>query len=387
MRFLFCLLCLGKLVARPLEVEVAAPSAILMNADSGAILFEKQPHTPFYPASITKIATALFALHKGEVQLDQLVTVSSESLKFKPVKHNGEYPSYWLESDGTKMGLQRGEEISFEALLHGLMLISGNDAANVIAEEVSGSIPSFIQEMNQYLKELGCQNTRFCNPHGLHHPDHVTTAFDIGLVTKTALSIPKFREIVSKPFYMKPKTNKQGAAPIRHTNALFKEGKFHYPKAIGVKTGFHSYAKNTFVAAAEDQGRVLVAVLLGCTKKEERYTDAIRLFETAFAEEKEDRCVFSRGHCFPREIKGSQESLQAELLEDLSISYYPSEEPPLRAFIHCAVHPLPIVKGQKVGEIHLVDASNTLLQRKNLAAKAEVKETFFFRLKKLVNIP
>jgi D-alanyl-D-alanine carboxypeptidase (penicillin-binding protein 5/6) len=382
MRFLFCLFVLGNLVAQPLEVEVAAPSAILMNADSGAILFEKHPHTPFYPASITKIATALFALHKKGADFDQLITVSAESLKLKPAKHNGEYPPYWLESDGTKMGLHRGEEISLDALLHGLMLISGNDAANVIAEEVSGSVPLFVQEMNQYLKGLGCQNTRFCNPHGLHHPDHVTTAFDICLVTKAALSIPKFREIVSKPFYMKAKTNKQGGGPIRHTNPLFKEGKFHYPKAIGVKTGFHSYAKNTFVAAAEDKGRVLIAVLLGCNKKEERYEDAIRLFETAFAEDKEERCFFSRGHFFPKAIVGSKKPLEAELLDDLSICYYPSEEPIPRAFIHWEVPSLPIRKGQRVGEIHLLDERGVCLERKILCAKEEVKGTFFFRLKK-----
>jgi len=280
------------------------------------------------------------------------------------------------------MGLQCGEHISIEALLHGLMLISGNDAANVIAEGVSGSIPSFVEEMNQYLKDLGCQNTQFSNPHGLHHFNHFTTAYDICLITQRALRIPKFREIVSKPFYMKPKTNKQGAAPIRHTNPLFKEGRFYYPKAIGVKTGFHSQAKNTFVAAAEHEGRTLISVLLGCEKRESRYEDAIRLFETAFAENKEHRCLFNRGHFYCREIMGAKENLQAELLEDLSISYYPSEESPLKAFIHWQIPSLPILKGQKVGEIHLVDETGALLQKKDLYARESVREKFFFRLKK-----
>lgn len=382
MRFLFYLFCLGSLAAQPLEVEVAAPSAILMNAESGRVLFEKQSHTPFYPASITKIATALFALNKKGEHLDELVTVSSESLKLKPLKHNGECLPYWLERDGTKMGLQYGEKISLDALLHGLMLISGNDAANVIAEEVSGSISEFVAQLNQYLRELGCQNTQFSNPHGLHHPDHFTTAYDICLVTKTALSSPKFREIVAKSSYRKPKTNKQDSELIHHTNPLFKEGRFYYPKAIGVKTGYHSQAKNTFVAAAEDQGRTLIAVLLGCSKRENRYEDAIRLFETAFAEKKEERCIFTRGYSLSRAILGAKNRLKAALSEDLSISYYPSEEPVPRAFIHWGNLSLPISKGQKVGELHLVDERGNFLQKQDLCAEEDLKGTFFFQIKK-----
>lgn len=385
MRFFYLLCLLGVLSAKPLEVEVAAPSAILMNADSGAILFEKEAHAPFYPASITKIATALLALDKKKGDLEELFTVSSESLKLKSSKQMEQIPSYWLEADGTKMGLFSGEILSLEALLHGLMLISGNDAANVIAEGLCGSIPTFIEEMNQYLKKLGCRNTQFCNPHGLHDPAHFTTAYDICLVTKTALSIPKFREIVSTPVYIKPKTNKQGSMEIRHTNPLLKEGRFHYPKAIGVKTGFHSQAKNTFVAAAEHEGRTLIGVFLGCAKREDRYEDAIRLFETAFAEKKEESLLFHQGHFFTRAILGAKMPLEAVFLEDLAISYYLAEEPSPRAFIHWDLPALPIARGQKVGEMHVVDERGALLNKKNLYAKQEVKGTILFRLKKWFN--
>jgi D-alanyl-D-alanine carboxypeptidase (penicillin-binding protein 5/6) len=370
--------------AKPLEVEIRSSAAILMNAASGAILFEKEPHTCFYPASVTKIATALFVLDKKKGDLGQRLTVSKESLKVKSSRSNENIPSYWLESDGTKMGLAAGEEISLEALLHGLMMISGNDAANVIAEGFADSIPSFMEEVNQYLKELGCRNTQFTNPHGLHHPAHFTTAYDICLMTKAALSIPTFREIVAKPSYVKPKTNKHEAALIRHTNPLLKEGPFYYPKAIGVKTGFHSHAKNTFVAAAEDQGRVLIGVFLGCEDRKDRYEDAIRLFDAAFAEQKEERCFFPAGHSFSREVVGTKEPLQAELLESVALSYYPAEEPSVRAFLHWDVPSLPIQKGRKVGEVRLIDAAGAILQRQNLCAKRELKGTFLFRLKKVV---
>jgi D-alanyl-D-alanine carboxypeptidase (penicillin-binding protein 5/6) len=237
--------------------------------------------------------------------------------------------------------------------------------------------------MNGYLKELGCQNTQFQNPHGLHHLAHVTTAYDICLVTRRALGLPKFREIVSKPFYMKPGTNKQGPAPIRHTNPLLKEGPFYYPKAIGVKTGFHSHAKNTFVAAAEHEGRTLIGVLLGCAKREDRYQDAIRLFEAAFAESKEESCFFPSGYSFFKELEGAVIPLQAILAEDLKIAYYPSEEPSPRAFIHWEVPSLPIDEGARVGEIHLIDERGALLQKKDLYAKQQVKERFLFWLKRL----
>ena len=206
-----------------LHVEVSARSAILMNAETGAILYEKDSHIPRYPASTTKIATALYGLEK-KPQLEQMVSVSADALRIKPVKDKEGVPSYWDEVDGTKMGLVRGEILSLEALFYGLMRMSGNDASNVIAEHLSSSIPAFISEMNSYVYDLGCKNTRFCNPHGLHHDDHFTTAYDMCLITQRALQIPKFRELVSRGFYEKPQTNKQPKTEIQPRNALLKGG-------------------------------------------------------------------------------------------------------------------------------------------------------------------
>src|SRR6185437_6437502 len=143
-----------------------------------------------------------------------------------------------------------GEEMPLKEYLYGMMVRSGNDAANVIAEYVSGSIPTFMQELNDYLKQIGCLNTTFCNPHGLHHPDHKTTAFDMALLTREAMKNPVFREIVSTVRHKRPKTNKRPAAVLVQTNRIIKSGtQYYYPKAIGVKTGYHSRAQNTLVAA------------------------------------------------------------------------------------------------------------------------------------------
>lgn len=261
------------------------------------------------------------------------------------------------------------------------MLVSGNDAANVIAESLSGSVPQFVEEMNQYIRGLGCLNTQFRNPHGLHHPEHFTTAYDICLITKKALQIPKFREIVSKVSYLKPKTNKQKAGELRQFNPLLKPGKHYYPKAIGVKTGYHSHAVNTLVAAAEHEGRTLIAVLLGCQNRSGRYEDAIRLFEAAFEEKQETRRFFGPEKDFARDVPEAKTPLHAALAGDLAISFYPAEEPSCKAFVQWNPLRLPIRKGQKVGEVEIRDEAGSLLKRGNLLAKEEVNGTFFFALK------
>ncbi len=378
----FCIACIA-LFSRPLEVEVSARSAILMNADTGAILYEKNPYIPMYPASTTKIATALYVLEEKNPSLEQMMTVSSEALKMKPEKFGEEVPAYWGEVGGSKMGLVKGEVLSLESLLHGLMRVSGNDAANVIAENLSGSIPEFVSEMNEYIQFLGCKNTHFCNPHGLHHEDHLSTAYDMCLIMQKALQNPKFRDIVSNQYYQKPKTNRQQAAEIEQKNPLLKPGKYYYPKVIGAKTGFHSKAKYTLVAVAEGEGRTLIAAFFGCDKRTDRYEDAIRLFDLAFAEKKETVVFFDPSHLFSYPIEGAKVPLQASLTEDLKISYFPSEEPSCRAFVHWEPISLPIYKGQKVGEIHISDSSGVVLQSGELVAKEDVKSTFIHALKSL----
>lgn len=371
--------------ATPLKVNVKARSAILINAETGAILYEKEARAISFPASTTKIATALFILDEKKVDLHQMVTVSAEALQYKPENPTDETPAHWLVSDATMMHLVKGERVSMEALLHGLMLVSGNDAANVLAEAISGSVPRFMEELNQYIQTLGCQDTHFRNPHGYHHPQHVSTAYDLAFLTQRALRNAKFRELVSKQVYLKPKTNKQPAQEIKQWNGLIREGKHFYSKAIGVKTGFHSFAQNTLVAAAEDQGRTLIAVVLGCPKSNDRYNDAKTLFEAAFAQKKIENILAPAGQAYSKILEGAKSKLLAVLSTPLSVSFYPAEEPKVKAFIHWNTLCLPIRKGQKVGEIHAIDERGTLLAKEELFAKENVSATFIFSLKQKWN--
>lgn len=376
-----CIVASFALTAKPLDVEVNGRSAILMNADTGAILFEKHAHLPTFPASTTKIATALYVLDKGE-KLDRSAIVSAESLKGRPLTNREHLPPYWLDSDGSMMGLKRGETLTLETLLYGLMLVSGNDAANVIAEAVGGSVPAFMGMVNEYLQSIGCQNTQFSNPHGLTHSAHYSTAYDMALITQRALHFPKFRKMVSTLTYMKPKSNKQPQRELKLTNPLMKpDSRYYYSKAIGVKTGHSLAAQDTLVAAAEYEGRTLIAVLLGCQKAGARYEDAKRLFDAAFAEKKERRDLIGPDYIFTREVIGSNTPLKATLIKTLAIDYFPSEEPQCKAAVHWDPGHLPIRKGQKVGEVRVQDERGLLLQKGDLLAIEEVKGSVTFVLK------
>lgn len=386
MQLLFSILTLffiGSCWGRPLEVEITARNALLMNAETGAILYEKHAYLPAFPASTTKIATALFSLEQKNPDLNQSALVSNHAMQMKPTQP-GDYPSYWQEIDGTMMGLKRGEILTIDALFHGLMMISGNDAANVIAETLSGSVPQFVEELNSYLKSIGCQNTQYMNPHGLHHPEHFTTAYDLAVMMKRAVKIPKFRQLISQVSYNKPKTNKSPKAEITAFNPMIKPGRHYYPKSLGGKTGFHSHSRANLVSIAEHEGRTLIAVVMGCSKSG-RYEDTKALFEAAFKERPVEQLLIGQQKTFTQSIEGAEMPLVAALPSDLTITYFPAEEPQCRAFVHWDALRLPIRKGDKVGEVRVQDETGRVLTSKPLISKEEVKGTFLFRVKSWVS--
>ncbi|GAB4186078.1 MAG: D-alanyl-D-alanine carboxypeptidase family protein [Simkaniaceae bacterium] len=352
-------------MAKPLDVKIRARSGILMNADTGAILYQKNAHETSFPASITKIATALYVLEKQADKLDTAITFPNECLTSvsKSVKMANHYSlaPYLLEPDGTHYYIKRGEEISIRDLLYGLLIKSGNDAANVLAHHTSGSIVSFMKELNLFLKGLGCKKTRFHNPHGLHHPFHITTAYEMALITKEALKNPYFQKIVAAASWTRQATNKQKEIEILQNNKLLrKDSKFFYDKAIGVKTGYTQDAGPTIVAAARDKERTLIAVLLGYSDRSDRYRDAIHLFETAFLEKKISRCLFAKGDTkFSKKIAGGKSELIAGIKDDVIWKYYPSEEEELETELEWKTLKPPIKEGVLVGKIILKD------QRKN----------------------
>lgn len=373
------------LSAEPLRLSIDAESAILMNAETGAILYEKNARARQYPASITKIATALYLLEKKGGEIDSEVEVSQEAVAAisSEAKRKANYrtPSHWLEFGSSHIGLKRGERLSLRTLLYGLMLSSGNDAANAIAEEVSGSVSQFIAELNERLKELGCAETHFTNPHGLHHPDHVTTAYDMAVITREALRHPLFREVVASRSYSKPESNKQAGTTFVQTNRLLKTGDHYYPKAIGVKTGYTELAEATFVGAASDGERTLIAVLLNCNAPKQIFRESRLLFEAAFAQAKVHRPLVQEGEqTFVRTLPGAARPIKTVAHESLALDYYPAEEPQIHGEIAWEPVELPVRAGQKVGEIRVLREEGGLVGSLPLFAKEGVGATFFHRI-------
>lgn len=384
MKRYFLLACLAfyPLYSEPLNVKVNAEAAILINADTGKILYEKNSRDLHYPASITKVATAAYALKKKGNELNTKVIAEQESIASitAEAKKRANYslPSYWVEQGSSHIGIKKGEELAFRDLLYGMLVPSGNDAANCIAQFTSGSIPTFMTELNAYLKEIGCKNTTFQNPHGLHHPNHQTTAYDMALIAREALKNPTFCEVVSTVRYTRPKTNKQEATTLVQTNRLIRSGRYFYPKAIGVKTGQTAAAMNTFVSAARDNGRTLIAVLLKSKERNDVFLDSAKLFEAAFSQQQVQRTVLKAGQQkYELALKGASSPVKTYLKDDVTVEYYPAEEPKLKCLLFWDSNlTAPIAKDQQVGHLKLMGENDVVLKTIPLYSSAEVTMTW-----------
>lgn len=258
------------------DLDIESPSVILMEPDTDRIFYEKAADTKRYPASTTKIMTAIVTLEHVE-NLQEKATVSYDAVFSVP---NG------YATDLLKVG----EELTIDELMYALLVKSSNEAANVIAEYVGGSVESFVTMMNTKAAELGCQNTNFVNPNGVQDENHYTTARDLAIIAKEAMKNETFRRYVSTASHTLPSTNKYDRTDrnIVTTNELIrKSSKNYYEYAIGIKTGFTTPAKNCLVAGATKEGVELIAVILkadtyNSNKKVTRYEDAKTLFNYVY---------------------------------------------------------------------------------------------------------
>ncbi|MDG5787656.1 D-alanyl-D-alanine carboxypeptidase [Evansella sp. AB-P1] len=240
------------------QSNVSAKGAILMEQESGRVLYEKEAHTPMRIASITKIMTAILAIESGK--LDEWVTISK----------NAE------GTEGSSIYLQAGEKIKLEDLVYGLMLRSGNDSAVAIAEHVGGSLEGFIYMMNEKRKELGMDNTMFSNPHGLDdHEEHYSTAYDMALLTKYAMKNDIYREISSTESY-RSVSKEERYRVFNNKNRLLTQ---LYKNSTGGKTGYTKRAKRTLVSTAQKNEVDLIAVTINAPSD---WHDHMNLFEWAF---------------------------------------------------------------------------------------------------------
>lgn len=250
-------------------LDLNADAAILMDATTGEILYEKNSNKKEYPASITKIMTALLAFEYGK--MDEMITFSHNAV-------------FGIEPGSSHIALQENEQITIEQAMYALLLRSANESALGIAEQIDSSVEKFAEHMTIRAKELGCKNTNFVNPNGLHNENHYTTAYDMALIAKEVLRFDKFKEMIQTTYYEIPPTNKQ-----KETRYLYAQhqmikppSKYVYQGCEGGKTGFTDEAQNTLVTYAKRDNTELIAVVLHC-KGAQHYEDTIKLFDYGFS--------------------------------------------------------------------------------------------------------
>ncbi len=249
------------------DFSVMPEGAAVMEVATGQILYDKNMNEKYYPASITKVMTALVALEQGK--LTDVLTVSENAV--------------YSVTGTSHIALAPGEVLTLEEALYGLMLASANDCAVAIAEHIGGSEEAFVKLMNDKAKALGANKTHFANPHGLHAEDHFTTAYDMALITREAMKHPDFVRISGTVLYTMSPTNLQSEErTIANQNSMLKNGKYSYEYAQIGKNGYTSQAKNTMVVEAKRGSLELICVVMNCTDGNQKYTDAAKLLDFCY---------------------------------------------------------------------------------------------------------
>ncbi len=247
--------------------QVVSDAWLVMDAATGQLLAAQNPDKTKYPASITKILTLALTLENGN--LDDTLTVSQEAVD--------------VGYDTAHIALQPGEIITVRDAVMATLLASANDAANCLAEYVSGSNTAFAALMNQKLAQLGCTGTHFTNPSGLPDDNHYTTPRDMAKITAWALTVPGFREIFADTFYTMPVTNKQPEQRSWGTqNAMIVTSAFTYEGAWGGKLGWTEEARHTMVTTLTRDGRDLILVTMDSSHKYQKYRDGIAILDACF---------------------------------------------------------------------------------------------------------
>lgn len=354
--------------AEPPGVEISAEAVILVDAKSGIMLFEKNPDKRMYPASTTKIMTAIVALEaveKGEASLEQKFTLSQTAFDT-------------LAPDGSNIALKVGEEMTLDNLLKGLMIASGNDAAVTIAEGVAGSIDAFVERMNQKAAELGLSDTHFVNPHGLHDENHYTTARDLSIMTRKAMENETFCSIVEcAHIYLDPTEMSEKRYYINTNNLVsrYRYPNYFYDYATGVKTGSTTEAGSCLVSSAEKDGRSVISVVLKAKDSPASHIESKAILEHGlndfaprklaklddiFGEVKVEQAADGSDHIilyaesnaeilFPKDGNADEVERISEIPEKITAPIKSGQVIGKVSFVY---------KGQKLGEVNLVARDN-----------------------------
>lgn len=294
------------------ETNINSEAGLLVEVSTGKILFDKNSNQKMYPASTTKILTGILVIENSN--LTDIVTISQSALESIPTGY-------------VTCNIQAGEKLTVNDLLHALMIPSANDAAYALAEYIGGSVTGFSDMMNKKALEIGCKNTHFVNPNGIHDDNHYTTAYDLYLMANYAMKNETFRDIVSKTTYTLPATNKHPSADrmLSTTNELLNpKSRYFYENTIGIKTGHTTEAGNCLVAESSKDNLEFISVILkgGTTSSglNERCVDSKNLFEYGYENYKFSTVVHEGSVVNTIEVQnGTKETKNLDLVIDNDI--------------------------------------------------------------------
>ncbi len=344
--------------------NITGAGAVLIDATTGEILFEKNMHSKHYPASTTKILTAILAI---------------ENLKLSDkVEIDNEVPF----TEGSKIYLLEGEDVIVEDVLYALMLESANDAAAALGKNIAGSTEAFADMMNKKATELGALNTNFVNAHGLHDDEHVTTAYDLAMIAKYAMKNPIFREYAQTYKHTMEATNLQETRYFHNTNRLLydnlhkvvvrgKERTCIYEGVTGIKTGYTGRAGGCLVAGARREGTELIAVTLASTDMG-RFQDCIEMLDYGFENFKTVKALNKGDLAGAVKVKrGADKEIEAIVEEDAFVTL-PLEAS--RGILNSQIHleellEAPVQQGSEVGTLTLFAGDDLVGEYRLIAAQ------------------
>lgn len=361
--------------------ELAARSVLLADMDTGRVLYTKNADERCEPASLTKIMTVLLAveaIESGEADAGEYVAAESDYLA-------------GLDYDSSNAAIQLGEQLRLEDLLYCAMLVSANESCNIIARHLAGSIEAFADRMNERAQQLGCWETHFVNPNGLHVEDHYTTARDLYRITREAMSHPLFAQICSTAEYTVGATYESEARELRNTNALLLESGMYgagyvYDGAFGVKTGHTDEAGYCLVSAVQRDDLRLMAVVLGCEGSYEEgygsFSDTIRLYDWAFERFEKRLILESDKTVATAAVDYGLDEVSLRPAEDVTLVLPGEETPEVVVSVEETALTAPISAGEALGTATVVYDGEQI--QVPLVAQAEVerneRQWFFHRL-------
>jgi len=347
--------------------EVSAEAAVLMDMESGQILYQKNMDKRMYPASTTKMMTGLIAIRKGDFK--DRVKVSREAVLV----------------GGSSVGLQEDEVLTLEDLLYALLLPSSNDAGFALAEHIGGSVEEFVRAMNSEAQAMGALNTHFANPHGLHDPNHYSTARDLAIIAREAMKNSAFRKIVGTYHY---KTERFLPRPVNgipqvdfvNLNKLMWPGfSYEYPGITGVKTGYTDEARRCLVSSAKRNGRELLSVVMK-TENSGVYQDSVALLNYGFNEFRQVVLVDQGSEVARAKVQqGESEDIGVVTSAPFHFNVPVNDTHLIEKKINIDGHiSAPVSKGQKVGTMYFTRDGKTVGSI-DLLSDRDVDKSPFFR--------